>query len=337
MTRPADRPTVSVALCTHNGERFVGQQVTSILNQSVPVDEIVVGDDASRDGTVAVIEAAVADARGRGLEIDLTIVRREAPLGVAKNFEDTVARTTGDLVALSDQDDVWPADRVARLIPVFSDPAVMLVHSDARLVDADGVPTGGLLLDALDATARERRALTSGHAFGVLLRRNLVTGATAVTRGSFARGAPPIGEGWIHDEWFAMVAALSGGVRLVPEPLLDYRQHGGNQIGASAVDWERRKQKLTEARDERAARLIARAASIAGYADAHPEAADARNRETLHRKLAHEQWRASLPVSRVARVPRVAAAAVCGRYHRYNRGLIDVARDLVQPATARSL
>ncbi|BAU33140.1 glycosyltransferase family 2 protein [Microcella alkaliphila] len=337
MSRPADRPTVSVALCTHNGERFVGQQVTSILNQTVPVDEIVVGDDASRDGTVAVIEAAVADARGRGLEIDLTIVRREAPLGVAKNFEDTVARTTGDLVALSDQDDVWPADRLARLIPVFSDPAVMLVHSDARLVDADGVPTGGLLLDTLDATVRERNALTSGHAFDVLLRRNLITGATAVMRGPFARGALPIGEGWIHDEWFAMVAALSGGVRLVPEPLLDYRQHGGNQIGASAVDWERRRQKLTEARDERAARLIARAASIAEFADAHPEVANARIRETLHRKLAHERWRASLPVSRVARVPRVAAAAVGGRYHRYNRGLIDVARDLAQPATTRPL
>lgn len=335
MTRPAaGRPTVSVALCTHNGERFVGQQVTSILNQSVPVDELVVGDDASRDGTIAVIEAAVADARGRGLEIVLTIVRREVPLGVARNFEDTVARTTGDLVALSDQDDVWPADRVARLLPAFSDPAVILVHSDARLVDAEGAPMGSLLLDTLDATARERRALTRGHAFDVLLRRNLITGATTVMRGSFARGALPVGDGWIHDEWFAMVAALENGVRLVPEPLLDYRQHGGNQIGASAVDWARRQQKLAEARDTRAARLIARAESIAAFSDAHPALGDDSMRAALHAKLDHERWRATLPVARIARVPQVAAAALRGRYRRFNRGLIDVARDLVQPATA---
>lgn len=330
----ADRPRVSVALCTHNGERFVAEQVASILNQSVAVDEIVVGDDASSDGTVAAIESVVADARGRGIETELTIVRRDAPLGVAANFADTIARTTGEFVALSDQDDVWPAERLARLLPAFDDPTVLLVHSDARLVDAAGTPTGQLLLDTLDATAAERRALANGHAFDALLRRNLITGATAVLRGPFARSALPVGNGWIHDEWYAMVAALSGGVRLVPEPLLDYRQHGGNQIGASAVDWERRKRKLTEARDERAARLIARAASIAEYTDAHPEVAGARMRETLQGKLAHERWRATLPVSRVARVPRVVAAAVGGRYRRYNRGLIDVARDLVQPASA---
>ncbi len=330
----AESLTISVALCTHNGARFIAEQMASILSQTLPITELVVGDDESTDDTVALIEAAVADARGRGLEVELTVLRRDRPLGVAENFADTVARTRGDVVALSDQDDVWPRDRLARLVPLFEDRRVQLVHSDARLIDADGNPTGRTLLDTLDATSDERRGLQNAAAFPVLLRRNLVTGATALLRGPTARAALPVGAGWIHDEWFAMVAALSEGVRFVPDALLDYRQHGGNQIGASPVDWQRRRQKLTEPRDVRAARLVARAESILAYASEHPELASEAMRRALADKLDHERWRATLPTARLPRVAPVLVAALRGRYRRFNRGLIDVARDLAQPATA---
>lgn len=336
---------LSVALCTHNGAAFVAEQVRSILDQQPAPRELVVGDDASSDGTIAVIERTVARLRAENpaLPTTLRILRGDAPLGVTRNFERTIAECTSALVALSDQDDIWPPGRLARILPLFGDAQVQLVHTDARLVDVEGRPTGVLLLDALEATGEERAGLQTGAAFAVLLRRNLVTGATAVVRTELARRAMPFPPSWVHDEWLAAVASVHEGVRLVAEPLLDYRQHGGNQIGASAPTWQRRLHRLREPRDSRSARLIARAEALVAVmeSDAGPSpqrvASDllARERLTLARaKAAHERRRAATPRWQPLRVPAILWGVVTGRYRRFSRGPIDVLRDLVQPATA---
>lgn len=330
---PAVVADLSVAMCTRNGARFVAAQVRSVLEQSVVPRELVVGDDASTDDTLSVIEATVASVRAErpSVTTEVRVLRRDAPLGVTRNFEQTIAACTSALVALSDQDDVWPAGRLERLVPLFDDDAVALVHTDARLVDAQGSDTGTLLLDALEAGPRERAALATGDAFDVLLRRNLVTGATVVLRRSLAESAMPFPSAWLHDEWLAAVAATTDCLRLVDEPWLDYRQHGGNEVGASAPTLSRRWAKLREPRAPRAARLIARSAALVDHLERAP-LADPRRLEAARAKLAHEQWRAGLPRWPVLRIPAIIAAALAGRYARFNRGLIDVLRDLVQPA-----
>lgn len=326
---------VSVALCTRNGAAFVGEQVRSILDQRPSPREIVVGDDASSDGTISIIEAVVARYRAEHPEsaIALRILRRDAPLGVTRNFEQTIAACTGSIVALCDQDDIWPAGRLARLVPLFDVAAVQLVHTDARLVDASGADTGQRLLAALEASSRELASLAAGDALPVLLRRNLVTGATTLVRRELAERAMPFPESWVHDEWLAVVAAIGGGLRLVAEPWLDYRQHGGNEIGASAPTWSRRWERLREPRDERAPRLAARSRAFLERLDrfgASPE-----QRAAVARKTAHEERRAGLPAWQPLRIPGIVAGVVSGRYSRYSRGAIDVLRDLVQPATRR--
>lgn len=324
---------VSVALCTHNGASFVGEQVRSILDQVPAPAELVVGDDASTDGTVDVIRAAVARHRAEHPDsaVALRIIERDAPLGVTRNFERTIAACSGDVVALSDQDDVWPPGRLARLVPLFADPAVLLVHTDARLVDADGRDSGARLLSTLEASPRERELLEQGAALEVLIRRNLVTGATVLLRRDLAERSMPFPESWVHDEWLAMMAAVEGGLRLVPEPWLDYRQHGANVIGASEVTWARRWERLREPRDERAARLVARAGALVERLEQRPDRAEALR--LARAKLAHEQTRATMPRAQPLRLPSILAGVVAGRYSRYSRGAIDVARDLVQPAT----
>ena len=323
---------LSVAMCTRNGARFVAEQVRSILTQSIAPKEIVVGDDASTDNTIAVIEATVAAARAErpGLPTELRVLRRDEPLGVTANFEATIAACTSTLVALSDHDDVWPQGRLARILPLFDDPVVGFVHTDARLIDAEGAPTGALLLDTLETSAHERQALRLGDAFAVLLRRNLVTGATVVLRRSLAESAMPFPSSWVHDEWLAAVASTNGSTRLVDEPWLDYRQHGANEIGASTPTWSRRWAKLREPRAPRAARLIARSDALVAYLE--NRGADPALIDAARKKRAHEQWRASLPRRQLLRIPAVALAMVTGRYARFNRGAIDVLRDLVQPA-----
>lgn len=313
---------VSVALCTHQGERYLEQQLRSILAQSHPIFEIVVGDDASTDGTVATIERIAAET-----DVPIAIVRHDPPLGVAANFADAIARTTGDVIALSDQDDVWHPDRIATLVAALD--GVDLVHSDARLVDADGRPTGATLLDSLEASAWERARMMHGGAFEALLRRNLVTGATAIVRRSAAVAALPVPDGWIHDEWLAMTAAIGGGVRLVPTATIDYRQHGANQIGVRRLGLAQKVGRLLADDDGSHDRKARRAESLARVA--HERAlGTADQRRILDEKAAHERLRAGLPRARALRVPRILAGVARGRYARLSRGMLDVARDLLE-------
>lgn len=339
----ASLPTVSVAMATYNGAQFVAEQVRSILAQRPAPLELVVGDDNSVDDTLVIIErefaAAKAEARAAGSELATElVVRRHSPgLGVVGNFADALAACGGDLVALSDQDDVWAPDKLARLVPLFADDArLQLVHTDARLVNAAGEPLGLTLLDALEATAIEREGLAHGDAFAVLLRRNLVTGATVLLRRALVKHAAPFPSEWVHDEWLAAIAAAQNphAVRLVAEPLIDYRQHGANEIGARRPTMSDRWAKLREPRDDRAPLLAQRTRALAERLEAlgvAPERlADARA------KHAHEARRRDLPRWQPARIPGIIAGALSGRYGRYSRGAIDVLRDLVQPATRRS-
>jgi glycosyltransferase involved in cell wall biosynthesis len=294
--------------------------------------ELVVGDDASTDDTLAIIERVVADS---GVAVRLHVQRRAEPLGVVGNFAATIEACTGDLVALSDQDDVWAPGKLAALADRFAaDPDLLLVHTDARLVDATGTPLGLRLLEALEATPGERAGLEHGDAFAVLMRRNLVTGATVVFRRSLAESAAPFPADWVHDEWLAVLAAALGRLRLDPEPRIDYRQHGANEIGARRPTMTDRLAKLREPRVERAQRLVGRSRLLVARLEElrAPEARIAAARG----KLDHETRRSRLPRARLARIPGVVAGAARGRYARYSRGGIDILRDLVQPAGERS-
>jgi glycosyltransferase involved in cell wall biosynthesis len=322
-----------VALCTHNGERYIARQVQSILRQRPAPFEVIVGDDASTDDTVAVIEReyAAAVAADPELPTQLTIVRRDVALGVTGNFAATLEACSGELIALCDQDDEWMPGKLATLTAAFTaDTELLLAHTDARLVDALGAPLGLTLLEALEATTVERSRLAAGDALPVLLRRNLVTGATVMLRRSLLESAAPAPAQWVHDEWLAAIAATVGRVRLLPETLIDYRQHGANQIGARRPTTTDKLARLREPRGARAKRLAERTTLWAerGRALGVPASVQAQ----LNAKAAHEARRAQLPRLRIARVPVVLAGALRGRYSRYSRGAVDVLRDLVSPA-----
>lgn len=324
---------ISVALGTRNGAAYVARQVVSILSQRPAPFEIVVGDDDSSDDTLALIERVHAEAREADPQLvtALRIIRRVPALGVTQNFAETLAACEGDLIALSDQDDEWAPGKLARLADAFAaDERLLLVHTDARLVDGDGTPLGLSLLEALEATDGERAGLAAGDALPVLLRRNLVTGATVMLRRSLLDAALPIPGEWVHDEWLAAMAAATGRVRLVPEPLIDYRQHGANQIGARRPTLSDKLARLREPRGERAARLARRTALLAERGRALGVAEPVQRQ--LDAKAAHENRRSRLPRLRLARVPAVFVGALTGRYARYSRGAMDVLRDLVTPA-----
>ena len=323
---------LSVALCTFNGERYVAGQVESILRQTRPVDEIVVSDDASVDGTVAVIEETLSRwrlAAGRPAA-RLRVIRNAASLGVTANFEQALAACTGDLIALCDQDDLWRDDKIERMAAAFERrPELLLLGSNARMVAADGSALERDLWNTIAVTDAERSGLHAGRGFEVLMRRNVITGATAMVRRELIERAAPFPSSWVHDEWLAIVAAAIGELDVVSEPLIDYRQHGGNQIGATSLTGSGRVERLRTPRSDRNRRLLERAADLAErmpQLDAPPE-----RQRLAEEKLEHEQARSRLPRPRIARVAPVVREWRTGRYASCGLGAQDVLRDLVQP------
>lgn len=314
---------ISVALCTHNGHRYIGEQIDSILAQTLPVDEIIVGDDASADDTLNIIRERVV-----GTGISLVVRSHVPPLGVRENFADAISASTGDIVILCDQDDWWYPTKVARLAAELGKGALM-VHSDARLVDPRRSPIGATLLRTLRVSTWEKQCLISGKGFDVLLRRNLVTGATAAVNGNFARQALPIPDGWIHDEWLAMLAALEGGLYLLPEVLTDYRQHANNQIGARKVRYLERAIRVITGDDQDDFRRFTRANALVQIARerslGQPE-----QRRHLEQAARHQSLRLSLPSSRLKRIVPILRELWQGSYQRYSRGWLTALRDLLQ-------
>ncbi|MEW5833887.1 MAG: glycosyltransferase [Pseudomonadota bacterium] len=230
-----DKPlTCSVALCTYNGECLLQQQLDSLLAQTYLPDEIVVGDDASSDGTVAILQRFAARAAQAGVAVHLHCDGENA--GFVENFSRTVARASGDVVFFCDQDDVWMPDKLLLVMRRFErEPKLLLACGDGVLIRGDGSDMGVDLFEALALTRAEREALGGGRAFDVLVRRSMTTGATAAFRRELAALALPVGGGWLHDEWFAAVAAAMGPFAVLDEPLIAYGQHGGDQVERANV------------------------------------------------------------------------------------------------------
>ena len=114
---PGREPRVSVCLASHDGEPWIGEQIRSILDQLGPEDELVVVDDASRDGTIAVVEA-FHDAR-------ISVFRNDINVGYVRAFERALREARGAYLLLSDQDDVWVPGRVEAMVAALDRAAVV--------------------------------------------------------------------------------------------------------------------------------------------------------------------------------------------------------------------
>ncbi len=322
---------VSVALCTYNGAAFIDEQLASIAAQGALVAEIVVADDGSSDDTLARVRAFGQSLLDTGSTIELRLLDGPGGHGVTKNFERAVAACRHELIALSDQDDRWLPGRLALQVQEFdARPQLLLLSADARLVDAAGQPLGATLLQTLEVTEQVRDEF-GRHPFDTLLRRNLVTGATVVFRRELLTLALPFPAAWVHDEWLAIMAAARGQITLLAQPVVDYRQHGNNQIGVRAPTLANKIRRVLQPRGERNRELAVRSGILADkLAEAGLDAADAR---AAVQKAAFERARAALPAARWRRPPGVLRLLQSGGYRRYaSQGRTDVLRDLFQPA-----
>jgi glycosyltransferase involved in cell wall biosynthesis len=321
--------STSIVLCTFNGAKFIEAQWGSLLGQSRLPDQIVVRDDASTDATPTLLMGLTATAEARGIAV--RYLRGERNLGYVANFETALKAASGDVLFLCDQDDLWHPDKLAAQVAWFERrPGLLLLCGNARRVDADGAVLPRTLFDVLRVSPRERRRIHSGDGFQVLLRRSLATGATIALRRDLLADAAPFPEGWVHDEWLAIIAAALGGFDCIETPLVDYRQHEANQIGMPErtmankwADLRRPRKALLDTLIRRAEILDRRLSGLAGKCP--PQVG-----EQVVRALAHWRVRRALHDKRWLRIGAVAREMSNGCYRRYGSGWRSALRDFVR-------
>ncbi|MBS0195007.1 MAG: glycosyltransferase [Proteobacteria bacterium] len=202
-------PQVSVALCTFNGERFLREQLDSVLAQQDVTLEVVAIDDGSTDATCAILsEYAARDAR-------LRWQANARNLGPTANFEQAMALCRGALIAPCDQDDVWHPHKLAGLAAALGD--ADLVYCDSAYIDAGG--------RALDQRIGQTTRMLSGTSPLPFLWTNTVSGHASVLRRDLFAAVRPFPAGAYHDWWLALCAAGRNGVRYVDEPWVGFRRH----------------------------------------------------------------------------------------------------------------
>ena len=195
-------------LCTYNGERFLQVQINSLLQQTYPNLEIIVSDDHSTDGTIAILAQYQSDPL-------FNIYFQKVNVGAISNFELATCKASGEFIAFCDQDDIWLPEKIEKLFQAIGDH--WLVYSDSILVDEEG--------QSMQKNLSQLRKMYSGADTRGFVFSNVVWGHTMMVKRQLLPYLLPIPIGVPHDIWFALKATICTGIVYLDEPLTLYRQH----------------------------------------------------------------------------------------------------------------
>jgi len=206
---------ISVCMATYNGQKYLSQQIDSIINQSYKNLEIIICDDNSTDNTLQLLEKyAQTDSRIR-------VVKNSSNLGYVKNFEKAIGLSTGEYIALSDQDDIWEEDKLEVLLSLIKDN--LLIHSDCALIDENN--------NLIQPSWKGR--LTTHKKYQDFLFSNVVTGCSVLFSKDLKEKILPFPDELIYHDWYvAIIAAKYNKIEYTEQTLFQYRQHANQDTGA---------------------------------------------------------------------------------------------------------
>lgn len=205
------RKKISVCMATYNGEKYIKEQLESILSQLHEEDEVIISDDHSSDNTLEIIKTLN--------DIRIKIFVNELGKGYSKNFENSIAHSSGDVVFLSDQDDVWMPNKVQTMIEELESADVVI--SDALITDENLRVTLG--------SHFKLHGTRNGFLNNWLKTRYI--GACMAFNKNILKKIMPFPNNpklCAHDYWIANVSEFYYNVKLVDQPLIKYRRHGSN-------------------------------------------------------------------------------------------------------------
>jgi glycosyltransferase involved in cell wall biosynthesis len=218
--------SVSVAMATFNGARYIRQQFDSLAAQTHLPSELVVTDDGSTDETLELVHDFAVKA-----PFPVFIHQNETQLGYRANFFHATTLCKSDLIAFCDQDDIWDRRKIELCVPLFDNPDVLLAYHNALTITADGHTIRSLddwVLPQLINPPMSAGPWPFVKGFTQIFRSSVpflpVLWATSVDWNRRERMA--------HDQWFFFLSSVLGSIAYVKEPLVYYRQHDSNVVGA---------------------------------------------------------------------------------------------------------
>lgn len=318
--------SISVAMCTYNGEKFVGEQLESIGKQTRLPSELIVIDDRSTDATAELVRkfATTAPFPVRLYVNDQNI--GGSSKGITKNFEAAVARCEGEFIVPCDQDDIWVPEKLERMAAALEGtPGLDGAFSDAQLVTEKGVRKNVLLSQTTGLNAAEKARIARGEALPLVLSMTKVYGSSLIFH-SRLKQYLPVPANWWFDAWMGTMAAVHGGLRFLPEELYLYRIHPNQSVSASVQTVAKRMQRWRSSAREYWK------ASKPQLQDLHDRLVT-ENGPKLEPHLAYLrgrmdllQFRAELPANRLQRLGKILPRS--RQYHRYFNGWRSLVKDL---------
>ncbi len=316
---------LSIAMATYNGEKYIEEQILSFANQIRPPDELVVCDDQSSDRTLEIVNGL----RER-VSFPIHAVRNHDRLGYIHNFSKAVQLCTGDIVFLSDQDDVWDRRKLKEHEDVYlRDESIVLVFNDLQVVDTELKPLGTTMFRLVDLDDRLLEEIEGERAMFVLTKRTRVSGCAVSFRAGIWKHVLPVPENFYHDEWVAMIAAMMGRIKAIREPLNLYRQHSSQTLGVDIFKQQQPKppEPATWTRQQWLEKnAIYRAAMLHRIKRLEDDgvALTCKDFQDYTRgHVAHLWRRVSFPKSLLRRLPMCLAELLLGNYARYNESVKD--------------
>ena len=209
---------ISVCLATYNGEKYIKEQLDSILPQLSANDEIIISDDNSTDDTINII---------RSLNDERIKIYVNKTKGIVKNFENALNNASGDIIFLSDQDDVWKNDKVKKILSAFSsDNSLTFVFSNAEIIDENGISKNYNFFKD-----NEANYTSIFKAFF----KNQFLGCTIAFKSELKSKILPFPYGIpMHDWWIGVLSLFYGKVKFLNESLISYRRHNNNVTSESS-------------------------------------------------------------------------------------------------------
>ena len=236
---------ISIAMATFNGEKFVEQQLMSILSQTVKADEIIICDDKSTDNTAAIVQDFIS----RNKMDNVTFISNESNLGYIRNFYKAISLTHGDYIFLADQDDEWHNDKIEKSIQFMKKTNASAVCTKSHFIDehSNPIPAHTYIVSTFLSNMTVPFAPIS---FQNLILENIAQGCTycftkEVKNHYLALNSTNL----IHDYQILFISSLVGCAYALNESTIDYRLHQNNAAGIQESDsdmhivWKKPKKK----------------------------------------------------------------------------------------------
>lgn len=317
-------------MTTYNGGAYVREQLESFAAQTRAPDELIVCDDVSSDDTIAQVEAFA-----RRAPFEVRVERNPTNLTTTPNFAKAIGLCTGDVILLSDQDDVWMPEKLEAVEAHFAEhPRTGALFCNGQVCDEDLRSLGHDMWEAQWFHPEEQKLVREGKATRVFVKHVVASGNTLAFRGRYKPLVLPFPE--LHDcadAWIAFLVAAVADFDILDRDLIQYRIHGKNQFG---MHQHSLLEQVERARWQISAGIFDHGITLFSAIEERLRAqtdpalrADEQTLALVRGKVDHYTTRNGMTRGLFHRIPLILREAAAGNYGRYSYGLKSVAQDLV--------